>query len=570
MTVFHLLSHRLVLAFALVAAALAALPLLHGTERAAAHPLGNFTINRYSRIELSPQEVRLRYVLDLAEIPAFQERQTIDRDGDGAVSDPERSAHLASKGDELHGNLRLTVDGKAVQLRAVSSDLSFPPGQGGLDTQRVVIDFAASMPDGWAQTARRVEYRDGNYDERIGWREVVVRSLDGVRVFNSSVPSEDVSDELRAYPKDGLSNPLSVSSATFQVAPGSASFVEGGPGPQRASETHARAVRGNSDSPLARYADLIARDKLSLGVVVLALVAAVGFGALHALSPGHGKTVVAAYLIGSRGTARHALLLGLTVTATHTSSVYALGFVTLYLSDYILPEDLYPWLGIISGGLIVAMGLSLFIGRLRASRLLPDVLAWLRVRIGTAAWARPRGLALAAAETGAGAIGLPPAGAATGRPGHAHAKRLGQELSGGHRHGLGPEHSHAAAGAGGNEVSWRSLIGLGMFGGMLPCPSAIVVMLSAIALHRVAFGLLLIVAFSFGLAAVLTGIGFVLVYAGRLSDRTPLVRAIAAHLERGSSLASFAVRAFPAGSAAIVASAGLVIMLRSLVQQGFL
>ncbi len=569
MTVFRLLPLRLVLAFALVAAALAALPLLHGPERAAAHPLGNFTINRYSRIELSPQEVRLRYVLDMAEIPAFQERQTIDRDGDGGVSELERSAYLASKGDELHGNLRLAVDGKAVQLRAVSSDLSFPPGQGGLDTQRVVIDFTASMPDGWARSARRVEYQDGNYDERIGWREVVVRSLDGVRVFDSSVPSEDVSDELRAYPKDGLSNPLSVSSATFQVAPGSASFVEGGPQPQPSSETHARAVRGNSDSPLARYADLIARDKLSLGVVVLALVAAVGFGALHALSPGHGKTVVAAYLIGSRGAARHALLLGLTVTATHTSSVYALGFVTLYLSDYILPEDLYPWLGIVSGGLIVAMGLSLFIGRLRASRLLPDVLAWLRIRIRAAVWVRSRGLALAAAETGAVAIGLPLASAATGGPVHAHAKRLGHGLSGAHRHGAGPEHSHAASGAG-ERISWRSLIGLGMFGGMLPCPSAIVVMLSAIALHRVAFGLLLIVAFSFGLAAVLTGIGFFLVYAGRLSDRAPLVRAIAARLERRRGLASFAVRAFPAGSAALVAAAGLVIMLRALSQQGFL
>jgi len=553
---------RLLLSVLLAAVALAAVPMLSRPERAAAHPLGNFTINRYSRIELAAAQVRLRYVLDMAEIPAFQEKESIDADGDGDVSASERSAYATSKTDSLLENVYLTIDGKATDLRAVASDLSFPPGQGGLDTLRLVADFAAPLAEGTG--TRRVEYRDENYEERIGWREVVVRPLGGVRLLDSAAPLDDVSDELRAYPKDGISDPLSVSSVAFAFeatdAPG------GAPLPQTAPETHELAVRGNSDSPLARYADLIGRGELTLGVVLLTLVAAAGFGALHALSPGHGKTVVAAYLVGSRGTARHALLLGLTVTATHTSSVYALGFVTLYLSDYILPENLYPWLGVASGGLILALGLSLFVTRLRSARLLPDGRAWLTWGVSFIVRSPLRALALATAETGGAAI---PAS-----PELAHPDRYAAELvhpqAGLHRHGFGRAHSHAEPSGGQERVSWRSLVGLGVFGGMLPCPSAIVVMLSAIALHRVAFGLLLIVAFSAGLAAVLMGIGLFLVCAGKAAERIPLVRALLQRGERGGGLVSFALRAFPAGSAAIVAAAGLVITMRALADQGFL
>jgi ABC-type nickel/cobalt efflux system permease component RcnA len=539
-----LFRRRLLLPALLAGAALAALPLLHHPERAAAHPLGNFTVNRYSRIELAPTEVRLRYVLDLAEIPAFQEKESIDADGDGEVSAAENSAYAASKAAALREHLTLTIDGKPVELRATASDLSFPPGQGGLSTLRLVADFAA--PVAQSTSARQVAFSDGNYGERIGWREIVVRPLAGVRVAGAGVPLQDVSDELRAYPEGGLSEPLDVSSVDFTFEEDAT--AAGQPvAPPSAASTNDAAVRGNSDSPLARYADLIGRDSLGPGVVLVALIAAVGFGALHALSPGHGKTVVAAYLVGSRGTARHALLLGLTVTATHTSSVYALGFVTLYLSDFILPEDLYPLLGVASGGLILAMGLSLLVARLRAAQLLPDVRRWVA-----------RGVSLASAE--AGRVAVPAARAG----GHVHAE------SDAHRHGpFGRAHSHPAHSDSDEPVSWRSLIGLGIFGGMLPCPSAIVVMLSAIALHRVAFGLLLIVAFSAGLAAVLTGIGLFLVYAGRVADRMPIVRALLQHGERGG-LVSFAMRAFPVGSAAVIAAAGLVITLRALADQGLI
>jgi len=531
---------------ALLGAVLGFIAFAHLTKApsAQAHPLGNFTVNRYSLIELTGDGIRLRYVIDLAEIPAYIERDKVDADGDGRASDVEREDYLESKADALRDGLRFTVDGESVQLRPENSELSFPPGQGGLDTQRVVIDFAAPVPD--AEGALAAEYRDENARELAGWREVVVRPLDDVRLLASSAPSVDVSNQLRSYPEAGLSKPINVSGASFrfEVAPGALAAAE-----QPVAETervansdHDRAVRGNPDSTLARYASLIAKDELSAGVIVVALLAAVGFGALHALSPGHGKTVVAAYLVGSRGTARHTLLLGLTVTATHTSSVYALGFVTLYFSEYILPEDLYPWLGVVSGGVILAMGLALLAGRLRSSRLVGDALGWARARF----------------SAGSSPATLPAvAGGANGR-----------DPQDSHEHGPGSHH-HRPSGSNGQPVTWRSLVALGIFGGLLPCPSAIVVMLSAVALHRVAVGLLLIVAFSVGLAAALTAIGFALVYAGRVSDRAPLLRRLAARSQSGGFV-SMAARAFPVGSAAVVVAAGLLVTMRALIEQGLL
>ena len=552
-----------------------------------AHPLGNFTINRYTRIELSKDTIHLRYVLDMAEIPTFQERAAIDTDGDGETSLGEQAVYLEAKVESLRQSLYLTINGTPLELRSVARDLSFPPGQGGLDTQRLVADFTAPMPEGWEQSAQQVEYRDDNYSERLGWREVVVRPLDGVRVLNATVPTEDVSDELRAYPEDGISNPLNVTSTTFGFEPGDRSGTQANAAtdvPPLGADNQTRAVRGNPDAPLARYADLIAKDQLSFGVVAFALLAALGFGAIHALSPGHGKTVVAAYLIGSRGTPRHALLLGLTVTATHTSSVYALGFVTLYLSEYIVPEDLYPWLGIAAGGLILAMGLSLFIGRLRSTGFIGEACQWVKVRFRAAASIQRAKLTLAGAESGA--MVMPRLAARrSGDLNHEHEDGMAarsndhgpgnedhyyQGASLTHRHGFGGAQSHATLGQDGQPVTWRSLIGLGIFGGLLPCPSAIVVMLSAIALHRVAFGLLLILAFSLGLAAVLTGIGFILVYAGKMSERLPMAGAISSRARSARGVISFAVRAFPVGSAAAVVAAGLVVSLRALAQQGFL
>lgn len=479
---------------------------------AQAHPLGNFTVNQASRLLVERGTVRVRYLVDMAEIPAFQERQAIDANQDGAVSDAEGEAYLAQQAPALLAGLSLSVAGSPLALAVERQQISFPEGQGGLPTLRLQLDLVASLAD-MAQPLA-IEYRDDNYAERIGWREIVIAPGDGVALQNSSVPAQSPSDDLRTYPQDMLSSPLDVRAASASASFGAAQ-----------AQAPAQAAQPAGAGVPDRFASLIAERELTPAVVALALLLALLLGAGHALTPGHGKTIVAAYLVGARGTARHAIFLGLTTTITHTAGVFLLGLVTLSISNYVLPEQLYPWLELISGVLVVAIGLSLFRSRL------------------------------------AGLLGrtYPPygwKGALAAHP-HDHDHDHTHDHDHDHGHDHGPHgHSHMPPGADGQPVTWRGLLALGISGGLLPCPSALVVLLSAIALGRVAFGMLLIVAFSVGLAAVLTGIGLLLVYARRLFERFPAEGRL--------------LRALPVASAAFVVLAGLAISAGALVQAGVL
>jgi hypothetical protein len=306
------LTRRFGVALAALAALLLGLPPL----LVAAHPLGNFSVNRYSRLEVGANALLVRYVLDMAEVPAFQEIQRIDIDRDGKVDDGEASAYAARRIAGINQGLRLTVNGAPAFLQTRDHALTFPDGQGGLKTLRLEITFAAPLP---AAEAVALAYEDTNEPDRQGWREIVARAAAGRALSGATVPTADVSDELRAYPDDMLASPLDVRSARLSAAP--AAGAAGDAAGARA------AIERSRDS----FAALIATDNLTPTVMLLSLLIAFGLGAAHALAPGHGKTVVGAYLVGARGTARHAVALGLTVTATHTIGVFALGLVTLFL-----------------------------------------------------------------------------------------------------------------------------------------------------------------------------------------------------------------------------------------------
>lgn len=236
-----------------------------------------------------------------------------------------------------------------------------PTGAGGLPTLRVECDLTGKAPatnNAGASVAHLLQFEDTNYVGRTGWREIVITPTAGVTVFNSTAYGSPLTDELKAYPEDKLSVPLDERTAklswTHDVAPsGSTALLKRDGRPATQSRD--------------MLAELISAQDLTLGVALLSLLIAVGLGALHAFSPGHGKTVVGAYLVGSRGTPRHALFLGLTVTITHTLGVFALGLVTLFASQYIVPERLFPILGVISGAIVVVIGLSLFARRLRVA-----------------------------------------------------------------------------------------------------------------------------------------------------------------------------------------------------------
>lgn len=513
---------------------------------ALAHPLGNLTVNHFSSIEVGAERIRVRYVVDMAEIPTVQELQTADTDGGGSHSDEELNAYLERVAPEYARGLLLGVDGARVPLEVVGKRISTPAGTGGLLTLRVECDLEGEAPptrDGAA--TRSLRYEDTNHGGRIGWHEIVVRPAPGVTIFNSRAFGSGVSDELRKYPAEGSGAPLDERVAELSFTRGAAPE-----GSTALLSREGRAVESGRD----RFAELIELKELTPGVALLALLLAAGLGGLHALSPGHGKAVVGAYLVGSRGTPRHAAFLGLAVTVTHTSSVFALGLVTLFASRYVLPEKLFPALSLVSGAIVLVVGLSLFVRRLRAA-------------LGGPAHLHEHSHAHDHEHAHGHEHGHSPDHEHVHEPEHAHSHAHDHSHTRDHTHHQHPveeghvhmhggrAHSHLPPGADDAPVTWRSLLALGVSGGLLPCPSALVVMLSAIALGRVGFGLLLIVAFSLGLSAVLTGVGLLFVYAGRMM--------------KNSSIASGRLaRSLPVVSAFVITCVGAAICYEALAQAG--
>ncbi|MDT7687765.1 MAG: hypothetical protein QOE46_524 [Acidobacteriota bacterium] len=489
---------------------------------AIAHPLGNFTVNRFARVRVEAEGVRVRYVIDMAEIPAFQESQVMDTNHDGSVSNAEASEYLERLAPSLAEGVVLMSDGARVPLRLVAKTVSMPKGAGGLATLRIECDFEGKANESASvEGTHRLRFEDTNYGERIGWREIVVEHAPGIAVFDSNAYGSAVTDELKAYPQDTLSAPLNERAAEL-------SWTRG------AAPSGATTLRTRDGRPAVqtrdRFAELISVRELTPLVALLGLLLAAGLGALHAMSPGHGKTVVGAYLVGSRGTPKHAAFLGLTVTLTHTSSVFALGLLTLFASHYILPETLFPYISFASGAIVLAIGLTLFVRRLRSA------FGWSGVAGHQHSHEHREAHAADHVHDG-------------GTLTHSHGS---EALT--HSHG-GREHSHVPPGADGRPLTWRSLFALGVSGGLLPCPSALVVMLSAISLGRVGYGLALILAFSAGLAATLTAVGLLFVYASRF--------VVGRRASEGR-----VVKLLPVLSSLVIACAGAVICYEALAQAG--
>jgi nickel/cobalt exporter len=458
--------------------ALAILVVLFGAlaAPAGAHPLGNFSINHVAEVSVSADRVDVRYLLDQAEIPTFQERGVA------------RAERVRRKQAEVLRRLRVAADGRPLMLVPGAPRLDLRPGAGGLKTTRFELTLTAA-----ARGARRVEVRDGTYPGRVGWRAIVARPGRGTAV-RSSVPAADPTRGLTRYPADALSSPADIRTAGFEARPGEGTVSAPGPDPRAASGAAGDGpqhpgmrprpedglagpgTRPRQEDGLAGlFADAAAGD----GVLVLLLLAAFGWGAVHALSPGHGKAMVAAYLVGTRGTARHAAALGATVTVAHTAGVLLLGVVALTLSAFVLPEQLYPWLNLASGLLVVVVGAAVLRSRARRR---------------------------------------------THARGHHHHDHEG------HTHG-GHTHSHHP-----DDLSARGLLAMGASAGLIPCPSALVVLLGAVAQHQLALGLIMIVAFSLGLAATLTALGIAVVHASRAATRLPVPGRVITALPTASAL----------------------------------
>lgn len=235
---------------------------------------------------------------------------------------------------------------------------------------------------------------------------------------------------------------------------------------------------------------LLHQQQLTPWMIAVAIGIAFALGAAHALTPGHGKTIVAAYLVGSRGTLKHAAFLGAMVTFTHTVSVFLLGLATLFLFQYVVPQKVTQVLGAISGLSIVVIGGWMLYKRLRGAQHSRD-----HDHSHTHDHSHPH------------------------THDHTHEHHHHEHAhDDAHEHGHEHTHSH---GPGGHthlpeEISWSGLVALGVSGGLVPCETALVLLLTAIALRRVGLGLLLLVSFSLGLALVLMAIGVLVIYAKNL------------------------------------------------------
>jgi ABC-type nickel/cobalt efflux system permease component RcnA len=487
-----------------------------------AHPLGEAAIGQYSSLLVGRERVEVRYVVDMAEIPAFQELGSIREDRSTELTEEERLGYIERKSGELLAGLSLTVDGKEVKLERGETTLTFPPGKGGLPTLRLEMKLVGKL--GGAERGT-LHYRDANFQGRKGWKEIIANPLPGAVITSSDAPSRDQSDVLTYYRLEVTSSPPAQTEATITYEASSA------PTGGTAAQTQGQEPRAMEWAQQRGdfFSDLLADKEIPLA---LALVLAFVAGAGHALSPGHGKTVVAAYLVGTRGTAGHAALLGITVTISHTIGVFALGLIVLMLGQYILPETVVPFLGFASGLLIMLVGVVLFVQRLRY---------WRMSRTGVTHKHDGHTHSHEAGHTHS----------------HDHDHDHDHDSAVPHKHGpFGKAHTHLPAD--GRGVTIGSLLALGITGGIIPCPSALVVLLVAIYTNQVALGMLLIVAFSLGLASVLTVLGLLVVYGRGLLERVML----GSRLKTGAILSRL-----PMASALAVTCLGVVIAFSALAAQ---
>jgi ABC-type nickel/cobalt efflux system permease component RcnA len=292
-----------------------------------------------------------------------------------------------------------------------------------------------------------LEIENDNYAERAGWREMVVGS-NGVGI-SSELPTTSVSNRLTNYPKDP-------SAATSDFRGGSVTIGDAGASVAVTPAVIAAPLIG---TPVDALGSLIARGNLGTGAALVALAAAVALGAGHALAPGHGKTIMAAYLIGNRGTIRLALGLGLSVAVSHTLGVLALGLATLFAARSFQLERVYPYLSAAAGLIVLGIGIGLVVRTIR------------RIR-------------------------------------YEQAHRHGHDHYHDHQHRHGPEEVSP-------RIGWKGMVALGLTGGLVPSASAVVLLLGAINLGMTEFGLALVAAFGLGMATAMVAVGLGLVAATR-------------------------------------------------------
>jgi ABC-type nickel/cobalt efflux system permease component RcnA len=431
---------------------------------AAAHPLGNFTINHLTKLSFGDGRVAVRYVLDMAEIPTYQAMR--QETPDGKMDAAQIAAWARGEAAILLPQLHLQAAGNPLRLTLDAVDARTRPGAGGLPT--LYLTLAAHAPLESGRAARAISYSDETFPGRLGWHDVVV------------APATEPTRELRNYPSALLGSPRAVTAVDVALTPDGKAVARVSP----RIETQTGAAPAASATRSNQLSDMLARGTSDWGFVALTFLVAIALGALHALEPGHGKTLLAISLVGARATVKQAGILAGSLTIAHTIGVLALGVAINLFKGYFVPESIYPWITLAAGLAIAVIGARAIARQIQERRPLAHAHAHGHAHV------HPH------------------------EHDHVHHPGAHHHDSHGHSHDHDHddlEHARAHAIPGNAPLTFGGTVWAAMSGGVAPCPAALVVLLAAIALNEVTYGIFVIVAFSFGLALTLTGLGIAVV-----------------------------------------------------------
>ena len=481
------------------------------TIAAPAHPLGNFTVNHLSKVHVTPRAIEVRYVLDMAEIPTYQLMR--EHAADGRMSPAGISQWASVQAATLAPQLHVTLDGRPLALHAVDAQARTRPGAGGLPILYLQADYRTSVAPG--ADARALHFEDTTYPGRLGWKDAI-----------AAPPQSEPTHELLSYPNALLGSPRNITVLDAKLG-GARVVAVVQPSALAPVDAAPSAVRSN------QLSDMLARGTGDAGFVALTFLVAIFLGALHALEPGHGKTLLAVSLVGARATVKQAAILAAALTVAHTAGVLALGLAINIFKSYFVPETIYPWITLLSGVAIAIIGARAVQRQLRLRQPVAHVHA--HAHPGTHVHEHDHVHHVHAHP----------------HP-HPHPHVHG---AGGHTHEHDDlEHARTHAIPGNAPLKFGATVLAAMSGGIAPCPAALVVLLAAVALNQVLYGVFVIVAFSFGLAATLTGLGIAVVRgAGWLRERPAFERF---------------VHYGPLVSAVVIATIGAIMVGQGFAQQG--
>lgn len=528
---------------------------------ALAHPLGDFSVNQYWLVDLRGDEFKIYYLLDIAEIPSFQEVLRLDLNADEVYSDEEIDQYLGMVVPELMVAMTVSYEGRPITLQVDRRALEIWEGTARAPVFNLILDLTA-RDFVWPEDGvpGEIRFRSSAHDEARGYREALLL-LDGRYGIEIGTRKEGDANEIEYLTEvmvDEIDNPLyqsfyNVFQFTFTQGTGAAISTENveadftwtatarsdeeerivlaqfeerfqnvevgdgnrlreAAGVSDAFREVDRAEKGTSevaDNLLTRVTDTIRSKELTTNMILVAMGISLLLGMGHAFSPGHGKTVMAAYLIGERGTAWHAVILGIIVTVVHVWSVFLIGLIVLYASEKVSSEQINFWTGLASGIIIVGIGLFLFFRRYKSYVLVKHG--------GSHHHDHNHGHDHSHHHHTHDHVHAH-AEAHDHSHDHSHDHEHAHDHDHSHDHGHG--HSHVIEGKGGLPPTYWNILWLGISGGIVPCPAALLVLMGAINFGRLALGMLMITSFSLGLAAVLVLIGVVVVKtSGKIRDR---------------------------------------------------